>query len=81
MFEDAERIVAAASALIVAGSSLAVNTGIRLVHRAEQRGLPIAVINRGPTQIDRRESVRSRIEGGTSETLTALAAVLGASSV
>ena len=81
VFEHAERIVAAASSLIVAGSSLAVNTGIRLVHRAEQRGLPIAVINRGPTQIDRRESVRSRIEGGTSETLTALAAVLGASSV
>lgn len=81
VFEHAERIVAAASSLIVAGSSLAVNTGIRLVHRAEQRGLPIAVINRGPTQIDRRESVRVRIEGGTSETLTALAAVLGASSV
>ena len=81
VFEHAERIVAAASSLIVAGSSLAVNTGIRLVHRAEQRGLPIAVINRGPTQIDRRESARVRIEGGTSETLTALAAVLGASSV
>lgn len=78
VFEHAERIVAAASSLIVAGSSLAVNTGIRLVHRAEQRGLPIAVINRGPTQIDRRESVQVRIEGGTSETLSALAGALGA---
>ena len=77
VFEHAERIVAAASSLIVAGSSLAVNTGIRLVHRAEQRGLPIAVINRGPTQIDRRASVRVRIESGTSETLTALAESLG----
>lgn len=76
VFEHAERIVQAASSLIVAGSSLAVNTGIRLVHRAEQRGLPIAVINRGPTQIDRRASVQVRIEGGTSETLTALLKLL-----
>jgi NAD-dependent SIR2 family protein deacetylase len=76
VFDHAERIVAAASALVIAGSSLAVNTGIRLVHRAEQRGLPLAVINRGPTQVDRRDSVRVRIEGGTTETLTALAARL-----
>lgn len=76
VFAHAERIVAAASSLIVAGSSLAVNTGIRLVHRAEQRGIPVAVINRGPTQIDRRSSVSVRIDGGTSETLTALVAKL-----
>lgn len=78
VFEHAERIVAAAGSLVIAGSSLAVNTGVRLVHRAEQRGLPIAVINRGPTQVDRRASLRVRIEGGTTETLTALAARLGA---
>lgn len=78
VFARAERIVEGASALIVAGSSLAVNTGIRLVHRAEQRGLPLAVVNRGPTAIDSRASVRIRIEGGTSEWLTALAAHLGA---
>ncbi len=77
VFAHAERIVLAASLVIVAGSSLAVNTGVRLVHRAEQRNLPIAIINRGPTQIDRRESVQVRIEGGTSETLTALAKMLG----
>ena len=77
VFAHAERIVAGAESLLVAGSSLAVNTGIRLVHRAEQRGIPLAVINRGATQIDRRDSVRVRIEGGTSETLTALAALLG----
>lgn len=76
VFQHAERIVTAASALIIAGSSLAVNTGMRLVHRAEQRGLPVAVINRGPTQVDRRDSVRLRIEGGTTETLTALTARL-----
>lgn len=78
VFAHAERIVGAASSLIVAGSSLAVNTGIRLVHRAEQRGIPVAVINRGPTQIDRRDSVAVRIDGGTSETLCALAEDLSA---
>ena len=62
--------------LIIAGSSLAVNTGVRLVHRAEARGIPIAVINRGPTAVDRRPSLHTRIEGGTSETLSALAAAL-----
>ncbi|MGD9606760.1 MAG: Sir2 family NAD-dependent protein deacetylase [Leucobacter sp.] len=78
VFDRAARIVAEASAVIVAGSSLAVNTGVRLVHRAEQRGLPVAVINRGPTSIDARPSVRVRIDGGTSEWLTALVARLGA---
>ena len=76
VFSHAERIVAAAGLLIVAGSSLAVNTGIRLVHRAEQRGLPIAVINRGATQIDQRDSVVARIDGGTSEAFHALASAL-----
>lgn len=78
VFAHAERIVEGASALIVAGSSLAVNTGIRLVHRAERRGLPLAIVNRGPTGIDSRASVRVRIEGGTSEWLGALADRLGA---
>ncbi|XPP27316.1 MAG: Sir2 family NAD-dependent protein deacetylase [Leucobacter sp.] len=78
VFAHAERIVAGASALVIAGSSLAVNTGVRLVHRAEQRGIPIAVINRGPTAVDQRASTRVRIDGGTTETLTALAEALGA---
>jgi len=77
VFAHAERIVAGAEGLLIAGSSLAVNTGIRLVHRAEQRGVPLAVINRGPTAVDRRASVEVRIEGGTTETLTALAELLG----
>lgn len=77
VFAAAAAAVDGAQALLVAGSSLAVNTGMRLVHRAERRDIPIAVINRGPTQIDDRESVVLRIEGGTSETLTALADALG----
>lgn len=77
-FAQAEDLLADAHALIVAGSSLAVNTGIRLVNRAEQRGIPIGVINRGPTAIDHRPSVTVRVEGGTSEWLGALADHLGA---
>lgn len=75
VFARAEALVESAHALIIAGSSLAVNTGIRLVHRAEKRGIPIAVINRGPTAVDARADLR--IEGGTSEHLIALAAALG----
>lgn len=78
VFSSAESIVADATAVVIAGSSLAVNTGIRLVHRAERLSLPIAVINRGPTAVDSRPSVRVRIEGGTSEWLSALADQLGA---
>lgn len=72
VFAAAEGLVAEAAALLIAGSSLAVNTGIRLVHRAERRGIPVAVVNRGPTSIDARPSVAVRIDGGTSETLAAL---------
>lgn len=76
VFAAGETLVGDAGALLLAGTSLAVNTGMRLVHRAERRGIPIAVINRGPTAIDSRASVQVRLEGGTSETLTALAETL-----
>ena len=78
VFERAAGLVRDASALLVAGSSLAVNTGMRLVHRAERAGIPLAAINRGPTSIDGRGALAVRIDAGTSETLTALADALGA---
>ncbi len=78
VFAEAERLVGDAHALVVAGSSLAVNTGVRIVHRAERRGIPVAVINRGPTSIDDRASVRVRIDAGTTETLVGLVDRLGA---
>lgn len=78
VFEAAASLVERSSALLIAGSSLAVNTGMRLVHKTERLGNPLAVINRGPTAVDRRPSLAVRIDGGTSETLTALAAALGA---
>lgn len=76
VFSEAERLLGEAGALILAGTSLAVNTGVRLLHRAQRRGIPVAVINRGPTAADSAAAIR--IEGGTTETLTALAARLGA---
>lgn len=75
-FTAAAEIVERSHALLIAGSSLAVNTGVRLLHRAERLGLPVAVINRGPTAADGRASLR--LEAGTSEVLTALAATLTA---
>lgn len=73
VFNAAAALVNGAGALLLAGTSLAVNTGIRLVNIAERRGIPIVVINRGPTAIDARASVTLRIDGGTSEVLDAVA--------
>lgn len=70
-FQAAREVVAAGGVLLVVGSSLAVNSGIRLLNQAEQAGTPIAIINRGPTKGDARAAVR--IEGGAALTLTALA--------
>lgn len=70
IFEQAASLIQRSQALIVAGSSLVVNTGMRLVSLAHKRKMPIVIINRGPTKADRLASVR--IEGGTSETLDAI---------
>ena len=70
-FEDAAAIVAGADALLIAGSSLVVNSGIRLLDRAARRRIPIVIVNRGMTKGDPRATVR--LEAGTSETLAALA--------
>ena len=67
----AEALVDASEALLVAGSSLVVNTAVRLVHRAERAGLPVAILNRTPTPLDDRADVVVR--AGATETLTALA--------
>ncbi|HPT94365.1 MAG TPA: Sir2 family NAD-dependent protein deacetylase [Microbacteriaceae bacterium] len=73
-FREAEAIVHSSEALVVAGSSLVVNSGIRLVERARRRELPVVIVNRGETRADARAAVK--IDAGTSEVLTALAAEL-----
>lgn len=75
-FAEATSLVNASDALLVAGSSLAVNSGIRLVEAARRRHLPIVVINRGGTKGDNRATVK--LEAGTSQTLSALADRLAA---
>ena len=70
-FAAAQSLVQGADALIVAGSSLAVNSGIRLLEQARRRKLPIIVINRGATKGDGRAVLK--LEAGTSETLAGLA--------
>lgn len=74
-FESAASIVSGSEVLLVAGSSLVVNSGIRLIELARRRHLPIIVVNRGVTKGDGRAAVK--LDAGTSETLTAMAAALG----
>jgi NAD-dependent SIR2 family protein deacetylase len=75
-FREAEQLVRASSALLIAGSSLVVNSGIRLLDRARRRKLPVVIVNRGQTRGDARATVK--IDAGTSEVLTALAQSLTA---
>ena len=69
-FAEAAALVQRAEALVIAGSSLAVNSGIRLLDKATRRKLPVVIINRGVTKGDSRAAVK--IEAGTSETLATL---------
>jgi NAD-dependent SIR2 family protein deacetylase len=69
-FAEASSLVAGADALIIAGSSLVVNSGIRLLDQATRRHIPVVIINRGFTKGDSRATVK--INAGTSETLTHL---------
>jgi NAD-dependent SIR2 family protein deacetylase len=64
-FGEASALVKKADALIVAGSSLVVNSGIRLIEQARRRRIPLIVINRGVTKGDTQAAVK--IDAGTSE--------------
>lgn len=70
-FREAEQLVRGSEALIIAGSSLVVNSGIRLLERARRRRLPVVIVNRGATRGDARATVK--IEAGTSEVFQMLA--------
>ncbi|MCB0911864.1 MAG: NAD-dependent deacetylase [Propionibacteriaceae bacterium] len=59
-----------AGALLVAGTSLAVMSGLRFVRHSSGAGLPIVLVNRGLTRGDDLASVR--LNAGTSEVLTYL---------
>ena len=63
-----------AEALLVAGSSLTVMSGLRFVRHPARAGTPIVIVNRGITRGD--PLATCRIDAGCSETLTALVGLL-----
>lgn len=60
----ARQAVAVAGALLVLGSSLSVFSGLRFVRQAVASGIPVVIVNDGPTRGDDRADVRvaGRIE-------------------
>lgn len=66
----AYRVVDEGQALLVAGSSLAVMSGLRFVRYAAKHDIPVAIINQGATRGD--ELATLHIEAGTSPTLQEL---------
>lgn len=67
-----------ASALLVAGTSLAVQSGLRLAKRAAREGKPVVIVNRGLTRGD--DVAALRLNAGTSRVLPYLAGALAGSS-
>jgi NAD-dependent deacetylase sirtuin 4 len=63
-----------AAALLVVGSSLTVYSGFRFVRRAHERGIPVAVVNVGPTRAD--DLVQARVCAPAGEILPQLAHAL-----
>ncbi|MEV8148918.1 Sir2 family NAD-dependent protein deacetylase [Arthrobacter sp. NPDC080073] len=63
-----------AAALLVAGSSLTVMSGLRFVRHAAKLGKPVVIINRGPTRGDGFANLK--VEAGVSGALAWLAAEL-----
>jgi NAD-dependent SIR2 family protein deacetylase len=66
--------VEAARVLLVAGTSLMVQSGLRFVRRAHREGIPVILVNRGPTRGD--DLVALRLEGGCTELLRNLTELL-----
>jgi NAD-dependent SIR2 family protein deacetylase len=71
---EAWELLAAAGALLVVGSSLAVYSGFRFARRAHELGLPVALLNDGPTRADELADVRLAARAG--EVLPRLAEAL-----
>jgi NAD-dependent SIR2 family protein deacetylase len=67
---EAEAALERAEALLVAGTSLTVNSGLRLVRAAAKRELPVVIVNLGETRGDR--FAVAKINAGASQTLELL---------
>ncbi|HEY7223268.1 MAG TPA: NAD-dependent protein deacetylase [Micromonosporaceae bacterium] len=68
-------LVESARALVVLGSSLSVMSGRRFVLRAAKVGVPVAIVNQGPTRGDEYATVR--LDAPLGPTLAHVAAALG----
>jgi NAD-dependent SIR2 family protein deacetylase len=66
-------MVDAAASLLVLGSSLTVMSGLRFVHRAKTRLIPVAIVNQGTTRADPLADLK--ISGTLGEVLPALVAL------
>lgn len=66
-----------AEVLLVVGSSLTVFSGYRFVRRAAERGVPVAILNRGPTRGD--DLAQLRVDAPAGATLSAVARALSRS--
>jgi NAD-dependent SIR2 family protein deacetylase len=66
-------------ALLVLGSSLTVMSGFRFVRRAARNGVPVVIVNRGPTRAD--DLTPYTLHHGTSEFLTELSEARSAMAV
>ena len=67
---EATAMVEAADSLVVAGSSLAVNSGMRFARMAHKAGKPIVIVNIGPTKAD--EIALAKVDANTSDALEVL---------
>ncbi|MEV5327785.1 NAD-dependent protein deacetylase [Nonomuraea fastidiosa] len=74
--EQCFAVVERARTLLVLGSSLAIRSGLRFVTRAAELGIPIAIVNQGPTGGDGDASLT--LDAPLGPTLTDLTARLGA---
>jgi NAD-dependent SIR2 family protein deacetylase len=74
--EDCFRLVDAANSLLVLGSSLTVYSGYRFAVRAARGGIPVAIVNQGPTRGDHLATIKLEAPLGPvlSELVTDLAA-------
>ncbi len=72
--ERAYAMVDEGDALLVAGSSLTVMSGLRFVRHAAKAAKPVVIVNRGWTRGDPLATLK--VDAGTTETLTTLAAAL-----
>jgi NAD-dependent SIR2 family protein deacetylase len=73
--QDAWSLFDEADVLLVAGSSLTVYSGRRFIYRAEKEGVPIAIVNIGPTRADDLAAVK--VEGRLGSVLPGIAEALG----